>query len=160
MIFEAIRQSFSKWKCAPLSFLTCLISYSEYVANRFFYATDYEQKWVPEGMPTYSRPRAMISIPKVAIFWSPLGFPVIATLMSRIKFTAAYFCGDVIPKIIEGMSFHLTNSPRQLALYMDSTIPPRARELNTCLKKFRVRPIDHQSHPRTRRPLASICLGS
>jgi hypothetical protein len=79
----------------------------------------------------------------VSIFWSPLGFPVTTVLPPRTIFTAASFYGDIIPKIVDGMSFDLANSPRQLILQMDSATPHRAPESITCLKKFRIRQIDH-----------------
>jgi hypothetical protein len=68
--------------------------------------------WLPDGVAPQSRPRAMISTPKimVLIFRCPLGFPVITTLPSNTKFTADYFCNGVIPKIVEGLSFDLANS--------------------------------------------------
>jgi histone-lysine N-methyltransferase SETMAR len=87
----------------------------------------------------------MVSLQKVMIlvFWFPLGFPVITVPLRRAKFTAAYFCGDVIPKIIEGMPFDLTDSPRQLMMHMNNVTPRRAREWITRLRKLRICLIDH-----------------
>jgi hypothetical protein len=47
--------------------------------SRFFYATDYERISLPEEVIPQSRPRTMISTPKVmgSIFWSPLDLSVI-----------------------------------------------------------------------------------
>jgi hypothetical protein len=111
----------------------------------FFYATDYEQIWFPEGPTPQSHPRTMTSTQKVmgSIFRSSLGFPVTAVLRPRIKFTAAYFCSGAIPKIIEEMPFDLADSPGQLMLHKDNTTSHRAQESITCLKKFRIHPTDH-----------------
>jgi hypothetical protein len=77
----------------------------------------------------------MISAPKVmvAIFWSLLGFPVINALPPRIKFAVHYFGRDIIPKIVEGMPFHLADSPVQLMLHMDKIAPHRPKEPIRCL---------------------------
>jgi hypothetical protein len=42
----------------------------------FFYSTDYEQIWIPQGEKAPTRARRIISRQKVliAICWSPLGF--------------------------------------------------------------------------------------
>jgi hypothetical protein len=55
---------------------------------------------------------------------------VITALSPKAKFTAAYFCSDIIPKIAEQMPF-------------DNDTPHLAWESITCLKKFRIRPIDY-----------------
>jgi hypothetical protein len=91
--------------------------------SRFFYATDYERMSLPEGVRPQSRPRTMISTAKVmgSILWSPLGLAVIPALPPRTKFTASYCCSDIIPKIIERLSFNLANSPGQAMLHIDNT---------------------------------------
>jgi hypothetical protein len=70
----------------------------------------------------------IISTPKVmtSIFWSLVGFLVIAALPPNTKFTADCFCGDIIPMIIEGVPFDLATSPRQLTPHTDNTNPHRA----------------------------------
>jgi histone-lysine N-methyltransferase SETMAR len=87
----------------------------------------------------------MASTQKVVIFdiLAPLGFLVIATLLPRINVTVAYFCSNVIPKIIERMAFNQANSTRQLILHMDDATQHRFRQSITCLEKSRIRPIDH-----------------
>jgi hypothetical protein len=67
----------------------------------FFYSTDYEQMWLPQGEKAPTKARCIISAPKVMIiiFWSPLGFPVIDALPAGEKFTARYFCDNIIPQI-------------------------------------------------------------
>jgi hypothetical protein len=102
-------------------FLTCDASW-------LLHATDFERMWVPEGEMPRSRRRVIVSTPKVmvSIFWSPIGFPVITALPSKTKFSSAYFCDNIIPKIVEGMSVDLAESPRRLMLQMDNTSPHRA----------------------------------
>jgi hypothetical protein len=56
----------------------------------------------------------------------PIGFPVITAPQPDINSSSAYFCDDNIPKILEGMSFNLTQSPRKLMLHMDHATPDRA----------------------------------
>jgi hypothetical protein len=46
-----------------------------------------------------------------SIFWSPVGFPVITALRPKTKFSSAYFCDSITPKIIEGMPFDLASLP-------------------------------------------------
>jgi hypothetical protein len=72
----------------------------------FFYSTDSEQMWLPRGEMAPTRARHIISTPKVliTIFWSPLGFPVIDALPAREKFTALYFCDNIVPQIAEQRS--------------------------------------------------------
>jgi hypothetical protein len=100
---------------------------------------------LPEGMTPQSRPKAMISTPTVmfSIFRSPPGFPVITALQPRTKFIAAYSCSEIIPKMAGGMPLDPANSPRQLMLRINKATPYRAWELITCLKRFRIHPIDH-----------------
>jgi hypothetical protein len=81
----------------------------------------------------------------ISIFWFPLGFPVIAAIPLRPKSTAAYFCSDIILKIVEGIPFDLANSLRQLMGHINNTTAHLAAESITCLKKFRIRPIDHST---------------
>jgi hypothetical protein len=104
----------------------------------FSYATDYERMWFPEGAISQSRPSTIISTPRVmvSIFACPLGFPVITRLPPRTKFTAAYFCGDIIPKVIEGMPFDLATSTRQLMVHMANATRDPAWGSITCLKRF------------------------
>jgi hypothetical protein len=87
---------------------------------------------------TQSRPRTTISTPTVivSIFWSPVDFPVIITLLPRVKCSADYFYGDIIPLIVKRMLFDLATSPRNRS-------PHRARESVSCLGRFRIRLIDH-----------------
>jgi hypothetical protein len=82
----------------------------------------------------------------VYIFWSALGFSAISALPPRSKFTAADFWNDIIPKIVEGITFDLANSSRQLPPHMDNATQHRAWESITCLKKFRIRPTDHMPY--------------
>jgi hypothetical protein len=63
----------------------------------------------------------------VSMFWSPVGFPVIAALPPKTKFSSAYFCDNIMPKIVEGMPFDSAESPRKLMLHIDSASPHRAR---------------------------------
>jgi hypothetical protein len=95
----------------------------------FLNATDFERMWVPEGQMPQSRPRVIVSTPKVmvSIFWSPVGFAVITALPPKTKFSSAYFCDNIIPEIVEGMPFDLAKSPRKLMLHMDNPSPHRAR---------------------------------
>jgi hypothetical protein len=90
----------------------------------------------------------MISTPKVmiSIFWSPLALSVIPGVRVSIKFTPAYFYSDIIPKIIEGMSFDLANPPQQLMLHIGNATSPRARESITCLNTFRICPIEQSPY--------------
>jgi hypothetical protein len=74
----------------------------------------------------------------------PIGFSVISALPPRIKFSLAYFCDDIIPKIVEEMPFDLTKSPRKLMLHMYHATPHRPSL--ECLKTFRIRPIRHPSY--------------
>jgi hypothetical protein len=78
----------------------------------FLSATDVERMWVPEGEVPQSPRKTIISTPKlmISIFWSPVGFPVIAVLPSITKFTASYFCDDIVPKIGEGIPSSMTTS--------------------------------------------------
>jgi hypothetical protein len=111
----------------------------------FFCVTDFERMWVPEGQMPQSRPRTIISTPKVmvSIFWSPVGFPVITALPPKTSFSSAYFCDHIIPKIVERLPFDLVQSPRKLASHMNNASLHCARPWRQCLKKFRIRPIDH-----------------
>jgi histone-lysine N-methyltransferase SETMAR len=111
----------------------------------FFYTTDFERMWLPEGAMPQSRLRMIISTPKVdvSIFWSPIGFPVITAFPPKAKFSVECFCGDTIPKIVKGMPFDLETSPRKLMLHMDNASSHRTRESINCLDRFRIRPIDH-----------------
>jgi hypothetical protein len=99
--------------------------------------------WVPEGEIPQSRPWVIVSTPKVmvSIFWSPVGFPIITALPPKAKFSSAYLCDNIIPKIIEAMPVELTESPRKLMLHMDQASPHRERASCKCLKKSRIRPI-------------------
>jgi hypothetical protein len=89
MIAETRHQS---WQC----FLTGDESW-------FCYSTDDEQMWLPRGEMAPTRARHITSTPKVliTIFWSPLGFPVIDALPAGKKFTAWYFCDNIVPQIAE-----------------------------------------------------------
>jgi hypothetical protein len=68
----------------------------------------------------------MISTLKVmvSIFWSLFGFPVVPALPPRTRFTTAHCCGDIIPKIVEGMSFDLGNSPTTDAAHGQRHLAP------------------------------------
>jgi hypothetical protein len=112
----------------------------------FFYATDFERMWVPDGQMPQSRPRTIVSTPKVmvSIFWSPIGFPVMIALPPKTKFTSAYFCNDIIPKIVEGMPFDVAKSPRKLMLHMDNATPHQARASCEYLK-FSICNISHDA---------------
>jgi histone-lysine N-methyltransferase SETMAR len=111
----------------------------------FFDATDFERMWLPDRAIPQSRPQTIISTPKVivSIFWSPIGFPVITTLPPRAKFSACYFCHDIIPQIVEGMPFDLAISPRKLMLHVHHASRHRARKSRYCIDRFRIHPIDH-----------------
>jgi hypothetical protein len=93
------------------------------------YATDSERMWVPEGEMPQSRPRVIVSTPKVivSIFWSPVGFTVITALPPKTKFSSAYFCDNSIPEIVKGRPFDLAKSPRKLMLHLGNVRPLRAR---------------------------------
>jgi hypothetical protein len=71
--------------------------------SSFFYSTDYEQMWLPQGEKALTRGKRMISKPKlmIIIFWPPLGFRVIDALPAGEKFTAPYFCDNIVPQIAE-----------------------------------------------------------
>jgi hypothetical protein len=56
---------------------------------------------------------------------------------------------NTISKTVEGLSCDLVMSPQQLMLHMDNSTPGRARESITCLKRFRIGPIDYSRAPRT-----------
>jgi hypothetical protein len=94
------------------------------------------------------------------MFWFPLGFLVITAFAPRTKFTVADLCSDITPKIVEEMPFDLANSPRQLMLHMSNATPHRIGESITCLKKFRVRPINHPPYSLDLAPVAFIYLVS
>jgi histone-lysine N-methyltransferase SETMAR len=101
-----------------------------------------------------SRPWVIVSTLKVmvSIFWSPVNFPVITALPSKSKFSSAYFCDKIIPKIVDGMPFDLAKSPRKLILHIDDTSPHRARASCEYLKKFRRRRIRHPPYSRDLAP--------
>jgi histone-lysine N-methyltransferase SETMAR len=79
----------------------------------------------------------------VSIFWSSIGFPGITAFLPKTSFSSAYFCDHIIPKIVEALPFDLAQSPRKLMLQMDHASPHPARTSLECLKKFRIRSIDH-----------------
>jgi hypothetical protein len=93
----------------------------------------------------------------VSIFWCPFGFLVIAAFPPKTKITAAYFCNDIILKIVEEKPFDLANSPRQLMLHMDNVTPRRAQELITRLKEFRMHSIAYPPYSRDLVP-SDFCL--
>jgi hypothetical protein len=111
----------------------------------FFYVTDFERMWVPEGQRPQSWPRTIISTATVmvSIFSSPIGFPVITALPPKTSFSSVYFCDHIIPKIVAGLPFDLAQSPRKLMLHMDNANPHRAHASLECFEKYRIRPIDH-----------------
>jgi hypothetical protein len=75
------------------------------------------------------------------------GFDIfVLALPLRTKFSIAYLCDNIIPKILGGMPFALANSPRQLVFHMDNATSHRTWESITGLKKFRIRPVDHSPH--------------
>jgi hypothetical protein len=108
----------------------------------------YERIDLPEGARLQFRQRTIISTVKVvvSIFWSLPGCLVIAALVPRTKLTAAYFCGEIIPKIVEGMPFDLAMSTRQVMPHMDKATPP-IRGINEMFSGFRIRPIEHPPYP-------------
>jgi transposase len=93
-----------------------------------------------------TRARHIISTPTVsiAIFWSPLGFPVIDALPNGEKFTAQYFCDNIVPQIAEQRSSDARQKTgRKLVLHMDNAILHRAKLKKSCFKTLRIREADH-----------------
>jgi histone-lysine N-methyltransferase SETMAR len=93
-----------------------------------------------------TRARHIISTPKVliAIFWSPLGFPVIDALPTGEKFTALYFCDNIVPQIGEQRSSDARQKTgRKLVVHMDNATPHRAKLTKSRLKPLRLREAYH-----------------
>jgi hypothetical protein len=88
---------------------------------------EYECKGLPDGAMPQTCPKTIIATTTVMVFmfWSPIDFLVIIGLLPRVKFNACYFCRDIIPEIVERMSFDLALSPRKLILHMDNASPTK-----------------------------------
>jgi hypothetical protein len=111
-----------------------------------FYSTDYEQMWLPRGEMAPTTARHIISTAKVliTIFWSPLGFPVIDGLPAGEKFTARYFCDNIVPKIAEQRSPDARqNRSRKFVVHMDNATPHSAKWTKSCFKTLRLREADY-----------------
>jgi histone-lysine N-methyltransferase SETMAR len=68
----------------------------------------------------------MINSPKamIAIFWSPLGFPLIQALPSKVTFTSEFFVSAVLTHIVA--SKPVGDPGRRLVLHMEDASPYRA----------------------------------
>jgi hypothetical protein len=85
---------------------------------------------------------------------------VITLLPPKAMFTGVYFCGDIIPKVVEEMLFVLANSPRQPTLHMDNANSDQARESIACLKESRTRPTDYRASSPNLGPFDCYLIGT
>jgi hypothetical protein len=93
-----------------------------------------------------ARVRYIISTPKVliTIFWSRLGFAVIDALPAGKKFTARYFCDNIVPQIAEQrLSDARQNRDRKFVVHMDNATLHRAKLAKLCFKTLRLREAEH-----------------
>jgi hypothetical protein len=92
----------------------------------FWLTIDHEQPWLPPGAERPTGPRKMISSPKamIIIFWSPLSFPVIQALPSKVTFTAGSFVENILPEIVAATP--ASDTHRRLVLHMEDASPHRA----------------------------------
>jgi histone-lysine N-methyltransferase SETMAR len=112
----------------------------------FYFTTDYEHMWTPEGATLPTRVRRTVASAKrmLTVFWSPLGFPVIKALPKGMRFNAEYFCSVILREIDANRPSHsAVDRGRNLVLHFDNATVHTARCTQEFMRENRMRRAPH-----------------
>jgi transposase len=112
----------------------------------FYFHTDYETIWLPQGATPPERERQTIQSKKmmVTIVWNPTGFYQLYALPKGAKFNSAYYISEILTPLVEWRSQQGAPPNQPLLVHADNARPHTSRKVTTF---FEENGLERAPHP-------------